>query len=707
MLLWARATLSSIEAHRHDLAAGRRVRAALKSERLAVLESTARSMALAMEFGFLLDPDRQLLSIGYLVDEGALDQNCYDLLASEARLASFFAIAKGDVAAKHWFRLGRGATPVAHGAALISWSGSMFEYLMPSLVMRAPAGSLLEQTNRLIVRRQIAYAAKLGLPWGISESAYNARDLELTYQYSNFGVPGLGLKRGLGEERGHRALRDRSGCDGRSARSGGQSRRGWPKIGAQGRYGFYEALDYTPTRVPEGESVAIVQAFMAHHQGMTIVAIADALLDGVMRARFHAEPIIKATELLLQERMPRDVAATRLWAAEVKSAAGARDVEPSGGRRFASAHQATPATHLLSNGRYSTMLTSAGSGYSRWGDMALTRWREDATCDDFGFYLFVKDVRAGVAWSAGFQPSGVEPDDYAVVFDEDRAEITRRDGSLTTTLDVLVSAEDDAEVRRVSITNSGSRPRDIEITSYAELVLAPQSADIAHPAFSKLFVETEYLADVGAILATRRRRSPSEPEIWAAHLTVVDGEAVGAPEFETDRARFLGRGHAVRAPIAIMDSRPLSNSIGAVLDPIFSIRRRIRVAPGATVRVAFWTIAAASREALLDGVDKHRDATAFTRASTLAWTQGQVQLHHLGVTAGEASLFQRLAGTRDLCRVGLAPVLGDDPARRAARSRVCGRRAFPAICRSCFCASPTSKTSTSCASCCRRTNIGG
>ena len=642
MLLWARAVLSSIEAHRHDLAQAVDA-AAVQRERLAVLENTARSMALAMEFGFLLDPDRQLLSIGYLVNEGALDPNCYDLLASEARLASFFAIAKGDVPAKHWFRLGRAATPVAHGAALISWSGSMFEYLMPSLVMRAPAGSLLEQTNRLIVARQIAYAAKLGLPWGISESAYNARDLELTYQYSNFGVPGLGLKRGLGENRviAPYATALAAMVDPRAAVT---NLKRLAEIGAQARYGFYEALDYTPARVPEGQSVAIVHAFMAHHQGMTIVAIADALLDGAMRARFHAEPIIKATELLLQERMPRDVAATRLWAADVKSAAGARNVEPSGGRRFSSAQQATPATHLLSNGRYSTMLTAAGSGYSRWCDLALTRWREDATCDDSGFYIYVKDLRAGVAWSAGFQPSGVEPDSYAVIFDEDRAEFTRCDGSLTTTLDVIVSAEDDAEVRRVSITNSGSRPRDIEITSYAELVLAPQSADIAHPAFSKLFVETEYLPDVGAILATRRKRAPGDPEIWAAHLTVIDGEAVGAPEFETDRARFLGRSHTVRAPIAIMDSRPLSNSIGAVLDPIFSIRRRVRVAPGATVRVAYWTIAAASREALLDGVDKHRDATAFTRASTLAWTQGQVQLHHLGVTAGEASLFQRLAG---------------------------------------------------------------
>ena len=600
-------------------------------------------MALGMEFGFLLDPGRQLLSIGYLVNEGALDQNCYDLLASEARLASLFAIAKGDVAAKHWFRLGRSATPVAHGAALISWSGSMFEYLMPSLVMRAPAGSLLEQTNRLIVGRQIAYAAKLGIPWGISESAYNARDLELTYQYSNFGVPGLGLKRGLGEERviAPYATALAAMVEPRAAVTNLER---LAKIGAQGRYGFYEALDYTKARLPEGQDVAIVHAFMAHHQGMTIVAIADAVLEGALRTWFHAEPIIKATDLLLQERMPRDVAATRLWAADVKSAAGARNVEPSGGRRFATAQQATPAAHLLSNGRYATMLTAAGSGYSRWGDLALTRWREDATSDNSGFYIYVKDLRAGVAWSAGFQPAGVEPDSYGVVFEEDRAEITRRDGALTTTLEVIVSGEADAEVRRVSITNSGVRPRELEITSYAELVLASQGADIAHPAFSKLFVATEFLPDVGAILATRRKRAAGDPEVWAAHLTVVEGDAVGAPEFETDRARFLGRSHTVRTPSAIMDSRPLSNSIGAVLDPIFSIRRRVRVAPGATVRVAYWTIAAESREALLDGVDKHRDATAFTRASTLAWTQGQVQLHHLGVTAGEASVFQRLAG---------------------------------------------------------------
>lgn len=642
MLFWAQASLDAIATHHLDLASGSAADAALTA-RLAGLEDTARSLALAMEFGFLLDHDRTLLSIGYLVPEGTLDPSCYDLLASEARLASFFAIAKGDVPARHWFRLGRSVTPVAHGAALISWSGSMFEYLMPSLIMRAPAGSLLDQTNRLVVRRQIAYGASHRVPWGISESAYNARNLELTYQYSNFGVPDLGLKRGLGDNlvvapyaTALAAMAEPAAACANLAHL--------TETGASGRYGFYEALDYTASRIPAGERHVVVRSFMAHHQGMTIVAIADALMGGIMRARFHAEPMIQATELLLQERTPRDVAVVRPWAAQARAATRAPDLEPAATRAFTSPRQATPVTHLLSNGRYATMVTAAGSGYSRWGDFALTRWREDPTCDDFGSYVFLRDVRSGEVWSAGFQPSGVEPDAYHVRFQEDRAEFVRRDGTLETTLDVLVSAEDDAEVRRVSIANAGTRVREVEITSYAELVLAPQASDIAHPAFSKLFVETEYLSGMGAILATRRRRAPSEPEIWAAHFSVLEGHNLANIEIETDRARFLGRGRGVRDPISVVDGSPLSNTVGTVLDPVFALRRRIRIEPGAMARIAFWTMAASTRGALLDGIDKHRDTTAFGRAATLAWTQAQVELYHLSITAGDAALYQRLAG---------------------------------------------------------------
>jgi len=627
-----------------DKAAAARASDAARSleRRLMEIAATAGKMVDAMKFDFLFDPARQLLSIGYRVTDGSLETNCYDLLASEARLASFVAIAKGEVPSRHWFRLGRAMTPVDRGSALISWSGSMFEYLMPSLVMRAPAGSLLEQTNRLVVRRQMTYGAELGVPWGVSESAFNARDLELTYQYSNFGVPGLGLKRGLSENAviapyatALAAMVDPEGAAQNFARL--------LRAGGLGHFGWYEALDYTPSRVPEDEKVAIVRAYMAHHQGMTLVAIDDALNDGPMRTRFHAEPIIQATELLLQERTPRDVAVARPRAEEVQTEANVREGSPPTVRRFSSPHDLIPRTHLMSNGRYTVMITAAGSGFSRWRDIAVTRWHEDVTRDSWGTYIFIRDVNSGKVWSAGFQPAGVEADSYEVEFSEDRAEIVRRDGSMTTTLEVAVSAEDDAEVRRVSISNLGSRMREVEVTSYAEIVLATAASDTAHPAFSKMFVQTEFDAEVGAILATRRLRSPSDVPVWAAHLAVAEGESVGEIQFETDRARFLGRGREVRDAVSAIDGRPLSDTVGTVLDPIFSVRRRLRIPAGGTARVAFWTIIAATRAEALDLVDKHHDSTAFERAVTLAWTQAQVQLHHLRVDAEEAHLFQRIA----------------------------------------------------------------
>lgn len=612
-------------------------------ERLAAMADRAGTLAHTMQFGFLFDPGRQLLSIGYRGSDGSLDANFYDLLASEARLASFVAIAKGDLPAKHWFRLGRTLTPIHGGSGLISWSGSMFEYLMPSLVMRAPASSLLEQTNRLVVWRQEKYAAGFGVPWGISESEYNARDVEQTYQYSGFGIPDLGFKRGLGDD-----LVIAPYATGLASMvSPAAAARNFKRladIGACGAYGWYEALDYTPRRRPEGTKVVIIRAYMAHHQAMIIVSIANALQDGRMRARFHAEPIVRAAELLLQERMPRDVAVARAAPEQASPVAQGADPAADTQRHYASAHSRTPRTQLLSNGRYSVMLTAAGSGYSQWRDVAITRWREDVTGDGRGAYFFLRDMRNAKTWSAGHQPSAVEPDGYDVTFSEDRAEIVRRDGDITTTLEVLVSPEDDAEVRRVSITNSGTQTRDIEITSYAEIVLARQADDVAHPAFAALFVQTEFIADLGAILATRRRRSAADPLVWAAHLAVIEGESVGDVQFETDRARFIGRGQTVRSPAAITDGWPLSNTAGAVLDPVFSLRRHVRIVPGATARIAFWTLVAASREAMLDLADKHHDPMAFERAKTLAWTQAQMQLRHLGIEPKEAHLFQRLAG---------------------------------------------------------------
>jgi cyclic beta-1,2-glucan synthetase len=662
LLAWAVALQTSINSHQRDfdlLAARTSVIAKIEDKsatatapslaelpdlkkRLEDLIDLSRAMFDTMEFGLLFDPDRQLLSIGYRVADGVLDASYYDLLASEARLASFVAIAKGDVPTRHWFHLSRAVTSVAGDAALVSWSGSMFEYLMPNLVMRPPRGCLIDETNRNVVRRQKEYGAKRGLPWGVSESAYNARDLEFTYQYSSFGVPGLGLKRCLGDD----AVIAPYATALAAMIAPDAAVRNFARLaaaGASGRYGWYEALDYTPTRLPENEKVAVVRCYMAHHQGMTLVALANRLHHGTMRARFHGEPIIQATELLLHERTPRDVDAYHPRQEEVKAAAFVRELIPPSSRRFQSPHQVAVQTQLLSNGRYAVMMTTAGSGYSRCEDVAVTRWREDPTRDGWGSYIFLRDPHSGDVWSAGFQPSGIEPDSYDASFFEDRVEISRRDGTITTRMEVAVSPEDNAEARRITISNLGSRSREIELTSYSEIVLAAQAADVAHPAFSNLFVQTEFASDIGAILAKRRRGSSEEKEVWAAHLAVVEGDAIAGIQFETDRARFLGRGRGVRTPMAVIDGQALSNTAGAVLDPIFSLRRRIRLASGATAHITFWTLVASSRSEVLDLTDKHGNAAAFERLLTLAWTQAQVQLFHLGISADEATMFQRLA----------------------------------------------------------------
>jgi cyclic beta-1,2-glucan synthetase len=623
-----------------DLEASETAAAAL-DHRLSALALLAERMVQAMDFRFLFDSSRKLFSIGYRVADGTLDPSFYDLLASEARLASFVAVAKGDVPPRHWFLLGRSLTPVGRGAALVSWSGSMFEYLMPSLVMEQPARSLLDLTSRLVVGRQIRYGAERGVPWGVSESACNVRDVHLTYQYSAFGVPGLGLKRGLFEDvvvapyaTALAAMVDPGAALENFARL--------EEAGASGAYGFYEALDYTPARLPEGSRVAVVRAYMTHHQGMILVSLGNVVHDGLTRRRFHSHPVVQAAELLLQERTSRSVSVTRPRGEEVREAALVRDLVLPTLRRFESPHDITPRTHLLSNGRYTVMATAAGSGFSRWRELAVSRWREDTTRDPWGTFIFLRDAATGDVWSAGFQPSGAEADDYEVIYSEDRAKIIQRFRSLTMTLEIVVSPEDDAELRRLTVTNLENRDREIDFTSYAEVALAPQGADVAHPAFSNLFVETEFVPELGTLLATRRPRSADEPQVWLAHLAAVDGETVGALQYESDRARFLGRGRGVRTPLAVTDGGPLSNTAGAVLDPIVSLRQRVAIPHGEAINLVFTTLVASSREEALDVAQKYREPATFERESSLAWTQAQVQLHHLRITQDEAHLFQRL-----------------------------------------------------------------
>ncbi|MEX2562886.1 MAG: glucoamylase family protein [Nitriliruptoraceae bacterium] len=646
VMIWPTAVADCVATHRRDLHTGATdpADAAHRAlvERLEIVAQRAEALVDAMDFRFLYNDSDKLLSIGLRVADQTLDPSSYDLLASESRLASFVAIAKSDLPPQHWFALGRTMTPVGRSAALLSWSGSMFEYLMPSLVMREPPDSLLNTTATNIVRRQISYGAQRGVPWGVSESAHNVRDVELTYQYSDFGVPGLGLRRGLGADvvvaPYATALAAMVDVD-----AALDNFRRFDRLGSRGSYGYYEAIDFTPGNVPTGQRFALVRAYMAHHQGMSLVALGNVIHGRATQRRFHSHPLVRATELLMEERAPRTVALAQPRAQDVASIPRVRDLVAPTLRRFGSPHDITPRSHLLSNGRYSVMLTAAGSGYSTWGSLALTRWREDPTRDCWGSYIFLRDVDNGRVWSAGFQPTATEFDDYSVVYTEDRARIGQRDRNLETQLEVIVSPHYDAELRRVSITNHSSKPRYIDLTSYAEVVLNTAGADEAHPAFSNLFVQTEWVPHVGALLATRRPRAADEETVWLAHLLTPSAPSDHPVQFETDRARFIGRGRALGTAWSIYDGNPLSNTVGTVLDPIVSLRQRVTVPPGRTVSAVFTTLVATSRAEAIEMAQAFQQPGAFERESGLAWTHAQVQLHHLSVTHDEAHLYQRLA----------------------------------------------------------------
>jgi len=595
-----------------------------------------------MDFSFLFDVERKLFPIGYNVQAGRVDNSYYDLLASEARLASFVAIAKGDVPQEHWFRMGRPLTKVDGGRALISWTGTMFEYLMPLLVMKNYPNTLLDETYRTVVNRQIEYGVERSVPWGISEAAYNVRDLNFNYQYGPFGVPGLGLKRGLIEDLVVAPYSSILAAE-IEPRAAMDNLRRLQREGALGPYGFYESIDYTAERLPEGQRSILIRTFMAHHQGMSLVSLANILQDDRMEKRFHAEPVVQATELLLQERVPIGVPAAHPRAEEVLTGRVSQTLPGMITRIYTSADLSTPRTQLLSNGSYNVMITTAGAGYSQCGPNAVTRWREDVTRDNWGAFVYLKDVRSGSVWSPGHQPMRKRPQGFTVAFSEDKAEFRRTDEGIFTRMEVVVSAEDNAEIRRLSLTNNTTRIREIELTSYAEVVLATAQADAAHPAFSNLFIETEFIAAENALLAHRRLRSSDEPPIWGVHVVVVEGELVGAVQYETDRGRFLGRGRSTSNPIAVMEDRPLSNTTGAVLDPVFSLRRRVRIQPGETVTCSYTTGVANSREEALALADKYHDPHIFERELRLAWTKAQVEMSHLKIDAEEAHLFQRLA----------------------------------------------------------------
>lgn len=616
--------------------------AAVRLRELELLADQSDQLA-AMDFGFLFNQAKAVFTVGFNVQESRADVSCYDLLASEARLCSYVAIALGQVPQDHWFSLGR-QLMAAHGEPLlISWSGSMFEYLMPLLVMPSFENTLLDNTCREAVNRQIEYGKLRNVPWGISESGFNRTDAMLNYQYHAFGVPGLGLKRGLAEDlviapyASAMALMvaPRKACENLQLLA---------SEGRSGAYGFYEAVDYTPTRMPPDRSSVTIRSFMVHHQGMSLLALDNLICGNPMQRRFMACPLLKAADLLLHERVPRASASVFTENPVPETTRVQSDVPEHVMRVFTNPSRDAPDVHLLSNGRYHIAISSAGGGYSRWGDLAVTRWREDATRDCWGAFIYIRDVATGDFWSNAYQPTTQLTQGYEAIFTQSRAEFRHSHAGLDIHTEISVSPEDDVELRRMTIKNRTSVTREIELTSYAEVVLAVLATDKAHPAFSNLFVQTEFVPASSAILCTRRARSESDKPLCLLHLMVSDQENVSDISCETDRSRFVGRGGNLADPAAMRNSSPLSNTVGSVLDPIISLRRTVTLPPHGSAIVNLVIGVTDSRETAVAHVEKYQSLQMTERAFDLAWTHNQVTLYHLDITESEAQLYGRMAG---------------------------------------------------------------
>ena len=532
----------------------------------------------------------------------------------------------------------------------------MFEYLMPLLFTQTHENSLLDRACYDAVRCQVGYARQNRVPWGISESAFSALDRHNVYQYRAFGVPALALKRGQEDDLviAPYATALALGVEPAAAMKNLRRLANLGDSTLLGDYGYYEAIDYSRRTELDGAAGIIIHCYMVHHQGMSLLAYGNALHDNAMRRRFHSDPRIRATEPLLHEHIPEQILPTTGEAHEERPVR--QTIATVGAPVVAQAPDvASPRIHLLSNGTCSVTVTNSGGGYLRWLDLDVTRWRADATCDVSGLFCYIRDLESGTTWSNTHQPVRSPERRYTWSFTPDKAEFRRRSGPCETITEIVISAEDDAEVRRVTLVNTSRKPCRLELTTYIELALAPHRTDRAHPAFNKLFIETEWLPNCEALVARRRLRAPDDRPVWAAHL-VVPESSIDAPEFETDRAQFLGRGRTVENPEAL--TRHLTSSIGAVLDPIFSLRRRVTILPNQRFQFALVTVVADSREAVVSLAGRYSEFHTCARAFETAWTHSQLEMRRLHIRRADVQTFQQLAGLIILPQAQLRPPPG-------------------------------------------------
>ena len=590
------------------------------------------------DFSKLYNKENMLFSIGFNVEENSLTDSYYDLLASEARQTSLVAIAKKDVEVKHWSNLSRTLTKFKNYKGLLSWSGTSFEYLMPNVNIPKYPGSLLDESCKFMIMSQKEYAKMLNIPWGFSEAAFNLKDLNNNYQYKAFGIPWLGLKRGLSDEivvapyGSAMALND-------EPTSVINNLKELQKNNMYNKYGLYESIDYTSTRLKKGEEYANVKTYMAHHQGLILLSVNNLINNNILPERFMANPEMKAIDILLQERMPESLIVTKEKKEKVERVVNF-DYETYTQREISKINNNLKQINVISNNNYAIVMDEKGNGYSKYKDILINRYKKTDDIEQ-GIYFYFKNIRSKRIWTTAYMSYLNKPDKYTIYFAPDNDKIVRQDGNIETILKTTISPNEPVELRKIKLTNTGLTEEIIEITSMLEPMLSKREQDYAHKVFNNLFLSYEWLEKPEILLVKRNTRGESEREVYLALNLYTENETIGEIEFETDKEKFLGR-NILGLPKAVENSTPFSKKVGTSTETVAAMKRIVNILPEQSVELNLIIAVGETREEALGRVVEFKNEEKIKRSFNLARAKVEAENSYLGIKGKDVELYQKM-----------------------------------------------------------------